>query len=288
MHGILDSRIYLGEVVYGGEWFKGHHDPIITAELFARAHRGWVPGKKRLSRHPLSGIVRCGLCGRAAAATSTGKGGWFYRCWHRGQGCRQPVRSVHGIERAALLGLRLVGFDDDVQAAIRRELRRGAPPGAPKGRRRGPAQLAGVRDKRRKLLDLHYNGKITADLFAEEEAALSAQIGALEAEQTGLALREPEPTVTVDAFEEVARMLATLDIEEIWQEASDDERRILANDLLDGVSFFPDHLEVTVAGAPTINVLLSEVGLTGGMGIPGKGSSTYRVGEPTRTPTLSG
>ncbi len=131
VHGILDSRIYLGEVVYAGEWFKGHHDPIITAELFARAHRGWVPGKKRLSRHPLSGIVRCGLCGRAAAATSTGKGGWFYRCWHRGQGCRQPVRSVHGIERAALLGLRLVGFDDEVQAAIRRELRQGAPPGAP-------------------------------------------------------------------------------------------------------------------------------------------------------------
>jgi site-specific DNA recombinase len=278
VHGILDSRIYLGEVVYRGEWFKGHHEPIVTPELFDRAHRGWVPGRKRLGRHPLSGVVRCGLCGRAAATEDNGKGARFYRCWHRGRGCDQPSRSVRGIERAALLGLRLVGFDDEVQAAIRRELRRSSGGDPRRGDARATAHLAGVRDKRRKLLDLHYSGKISADLFAEEEAALSAKIETLEAEQTGLALRESEPAVTAEAFEEVARTLGSLDFEEIWQEATNEERRVLANDLLDGIAFFPDHLEVKVAGAPKMNVTLQEVGLTGGSGFCG-------VGEGTRTPT---
>ena len=53
-----------------------------------------------------------------------------------------------------------------------------------------------------------------------------------------------------------------------------DRRRILANDLLDGISFFPDHLEVKVAGAPRMKVTLQEAGLTGG-------STPYGVGEPS-------
>ena len=95
-HGILDSRIYLGEVVFRGEWFPGRHEAIVTPELFARAHRGWVPGRKRLGRHPLSGVVRCGLCGKVAATEHNGKGSRFYRCWNRGRGCDQPSRSVQG------------------------------------------------------------------------------------------------------------------------------------------------------------------------------------------------
>ena len=130
-------------------------------------------------------MVRCGLCGRAAATEENGKGSRFYRCWHRGRGCGQPSRSVRGIERAALLGLRLVGFDPDLQKAIRQELRRGARPGPPKGAGRAPAQQADrLRERRRKLLDLHYAGKITADLFAEEEASLTAQIQALRSHAT--------------------------------------------------------------------------------------------------------
>jgi len=76
------------------------------------------------------------------------------------------------------------------------------------------------------------------------------------------------------ASEEVGRHLADLEIEEIGQEATNDERRILADDLIDWVAMSPDHLEVTVAGAPKMNVTLQEVGLTGG-------STSYGVGEPS-------
>ena len=44
-------------------------------------------------------------------------------------------------------------------------------------------------------------------------------------------------------------------------EATDQERRILVEDLVEQVAMLPDHLEVQIAGAPRLNVLLSEVGL---------------------------
>ena len=42
---------------------------------------------------------------------------------------------------------------------------------------------------------------------------------------------------------------------------TDQERRVLIEELLEAVTVYPDHLEVAVHGAPTINVLLGEVGL---------------------------
>lgn len=51
--------------------------------------------------------------------------------------------------------------------------------------------------------------------------------------------------------------------EEIWRCADDTEKRILVEELVEWVTIFPDHLEVTGAGAPALNVLYSEVGLMG-------------------------
>jgi hypothetical protein len=56
--------------------------------------------------------------------------------------------------------------------------------------------------------------------------------------------------------------------------ATDQERRILIEELLEAVTVFPDHLEVAVHGAPTINVLLSEVGLADQSGIARVGGGT--------------
>jgi hypothetical protein len=45
-------------------------------------------------------------------------------------------------------------------------------------------------------------------------------------------------------------------------------------ELVEWVTVFRDHLEVTVAGAPLLNVLFGEVGL--------KRSEIFGVGDPTR------
>jgi hypothetical protein len=55
-----------------------------------------------------------------------------------------------------------------------------------------------------------------------------------------------------------------MDVERLWAEAPDLERRVLVEELLESVAIYPDHLAVTVSGAPRLNVALEEVGLTGG------------------------
>jgi len=278
--GILESRIYLGEVIWRGEWFPGQHPAIVTEADWERAQRGWVKGRRRQSRNPFSGVVRCGLCLRVAGVDSNGNGGRFFRYVHRGKGCAQPRRSVFGIERAALVGLRLVGGDKGLQEAIRAELRKATGAGPRRGADRSLALVSDLRERRRKLLDLHYAGKLSADLFAEQEAALTLQLRNLEADLAETAQRLEERNEIAQAFEDVARHLADLDIDEIWAEADERERWIIASDLLDEIAFFPDHLEVKVSGAPRMNVTLQEVGLTGG-------SPFQRVGDPTRTSTTT-
>ena len=71
-------------------------------------------------------------------------------------------------------------------------------------------------------------------------------------------------------FEEVAALRRNLDIEQIWGGATDQERRVLIDELVDEVAMLPDHLEVKVAGVPPLNVTYQEVGLAqseiGGVG----------------------
>jgi site-specific DNA recombinase len=89
---ILESRIYLGEVLHNAEWSPGRHEAIITDAEFHAAHRGFAKGVHR-SKDVLSGRVRCGLCQRRMAVNQNGKGSLFYKCRHRGEGCEHPERS---------------------------------------------------------------------------------------------------------------------------------------------------------------------------------------------------
>ena len=260
---ILRSRIYLGEVQLRGEWSPGRHEAIITPEEFAAAHRGRVKGRRR-GRDLLAGRVRCGRCKRVMTMEDNGSGHVHYRCRHRGEGCKLPRRSVRGLTRAAVLGLALIGQDERLRDAIRQQL---VGPGVEprRGRRRGrqaaPNALAALVEERRKLLRLHYANKISGELFGGEEARLSAQIDALRAEEAAEGEETQRAEEVRRGFEEIAAYLAHIDVEAIWDASSEEERRVLLDELLDGVEVHDDHLEVIVRGAPRLNVTLKEVGL---------------------------
>ena len=51
-----------------------------------------------------------------------------------------------------------------------------------------------------------------------------------------------------------------MDIDQVWDSADDEERRVLVEELVEWIKVFPDHLEVKVNGAPVLNVLYGEVG----------------------------
>lgn len=275
---ILASRIYLGEVLLSGQWYPGLHEPLVTPEEFAAAHKAHTPGVRR-SRQLLSGRVRCGLCGRRAAVEYTSAGVPVFRCRHRGQGCAMPRRAADGLERAAVLGLSLIGRDESLREAIRRQLGEARAPVA----ERRAARLAsvdarsvkGIERRRRKLLDLYYSDRISADLFAQEDQRLRAELDQCQVESEALAAEDARLDEVARRFEDVATVLAELDIYRLWTEATTSERKVLVEELLAEVSLFPDHLEVEVVGAPRLNVLLEEVGLARG---PQGGSPVQTVG----------
>ena len=254
---ILLNRVYCGYVRHHDNWYPALHEPLVTEAQFDAAQRAHTPGQRR-SKDLLSGRVRCGLCERVVGVEYNDRGQAIYRCKHRGTGCDVPGRSAKGLHRAALLGLDLLGQDHELQAAIRTELSRHTAPIEPAESGRSAAAL---KAKRAKLLDLYYADKITADTFADEERRLSAQLAELEAADAERAQRDAERSELAERFEEVADLLASVDITTVWDEADDRERRVLIEDLVDAVYVYPDHLRVVACGAPPLKVELTEVGL---------------------------
>ena len=257
---IVHNRVYLGEVRLRDQWFPGNHPAPVTRENFDAAHRGHVPGRRR-GRDVLHGRVRCGLCGRRIGPDTNERGQMLYRCWHRGKGCKQPGRSTNGLQRAAVLGLQELASNKDLQEAIREELGRHVRQEASAIGPIRQASITALMTKRNKLLQLHYDDRITAEAFSQEEARLTAQIESLRSEEAQIEAERMLRDDLATRYSEVEELLAQIDIEVAWEAATPSERRVLIEELVEAVVVFPDHLEVQVAGAPPLNVTLAEVGL---------------------------
>ncbi|HUZ40158.1 MAG TPA: hypothetical protein VMU68_02035 [Acidimicrobiales bacterium] len=64
-------------------------------------------------------------------------------------------------------------------------------------------------------------------------------------------------------FEDLVRTLRDLDAHTFWEDSEARDRRHLVEEMVAGLSVFPDHLEVTVTGATTFNILYGEIGMKG-------------------------
>jgi site-specific DNA recombinase len=259
---VLENRVYLGEVTLSDDWGPGIHEPLVTLEEFNAAQRGHTKGQRR-SKDLLSGIVRCGLCGRVAGVRYNERNQALYLCRHRGKGCKQPGRAASGLHRAAVLGLRVLANDAELQAAIREVLNAHRLAEAPSGPS-AASTIARLTAKYRKLLDLYYADQIDGESFAAENERLTAQIDTLHEESIRLESDRLREDALADRFEGVATLLASINLTELWEEATDSERRTLVQELIDSVCIYPDQITVQVAGAPEILVTLEEVGLRAG------------------------
>lgn len=213
VRSVLESRVYLGEVLHNGVWSQGSHEPVVSEEEWRAAHRGLAKGVQP-SKDVLSGRVRCGLCEKRMAVAQDGRGNGSYKCRHRGVGCNQSARGTKGLARAAVLGLSLVGHDERLQEAVRRRLAGGSraePLGARRGRRPSPALTLGtLSDQRHKLLDLYYQGGISVEGFREEEDRLCSLFEAVRAQALEEQSEERDKNDLEARFEQVAAMLRDL------------------------------------------------------------------------------
>ncbi|MHB8795944.1 MAG: hypothetical protein ACYC90_10825 [Candidatus Nanopelagicales bacterium] len=194
----------------------------------------------------------CWPAGSAAACS----GGW--------QRWNTPRRAAAGPEQAALLGLTLLGRDEPLREAIRQELAEARAPLAQRSRRvdrSDTGSASGIERRRRKLLDLYYSDRIDPDQFAQEDRRLRSELEILQVEAVQAEADERRIDDVAKRFEDVAAVLAQMDVNRLWEAATPAERRVLVEEMPNEVALFPDHLEVEVAGAPRLNVLLEEVGL---------------------------
>ena len=139
--------------------------------------------------------------------------------------------------------------------------------------------IASLKKKERKLLDLYYADQIDADTFAVEHSDIVTKLKTLEQEVDATEREKGIRAHALDKFDEVADLLGNMDVDQIWNAATSDERRTLVEDLVDSVCIYPDQLTVQVAGAPPFIVALDEVGLTQGC------KPVVSEGRPTHSPT---
>ena len=120
--------------------------------------------------------------------------------------------------------------------------------------KRSVERLKELAGRRRELLELHDADRISAEQFAEEDRRLTREIEAVRAEA-------PDRRQ-----------------EDLW-----------LDEFVEHVTLFPDHPELKIAGAPRLEVTLSEVGLSGrqsqnvgvrGPSATGAGPSTWH-GRPS-------
>jgi hypothetical protein len=63
------------------------------------------------------------------------------------------------------------------------------------------------------------------------------------------------------SFTGITAYLAEIDVDALWNAATEAERRVLVDELIEFVDVHDDHLQVIVRGAPKLNFVLAAVGL---------------------------
>ena len=119
MAGMLRNPVYVGDLVYGGEYFKDHHEGLISRELFDAVQKRMVarsfhPRQER-SNYLLSGMVICGSCRRPAIGSSASGSAQGYHQYYR---CNSHlIRDVRTLCHTR--GVKAEVLEEDVLEALR-------------------------------------------------------------------------------------------------------------------------------------------------------------------------
>jgi site-specific DNA recombinase len=235
VHELLSYPYYAGIVSYRGKQYPGRHEPLISQELFdqvqsvLQAH-GLAGERDRKHQHYLKGTTRCGTCGyRLVYSRHKGNGGTYeyFVCPRNQRGkCPQSYQPVDLVETAIEDHYATISLTDTEREEIRRAIsedlgERVATAKHEIDRCRGV--LRAIKEQERKLLNMHYEDRITGELFDDEQTRLRHQREDAEALITRLNL----------SYQDIAETLALAleilgeDLHDLYQRADDTVRRLL-------------------------------------------------------------
>jgi site-specific DNA recombinase len=135
---VLRDRYYLGFVSYGGEEYPGRHEPLVSAELFARVQAVLderlpkAGERQRRHHHYLKGSLWCGRChdrgveSRLLLAKAIGRHGgeyWYFFCSARqDHACDAPYIRIEDAEAGVLRHYASLRLPDGFAARVREVL----------------------------------------------------------------------------------------------------------------------------------------------------------------------
>jgi site-specific DNA recombinase len=231
---ILTNRFYLGQLPEGkrgkGGWIEGMHQPMTPQELWdaAQHHRGQRRAKVGAATMPhsartysLSGVLRCGQCGGKLHTHSNRRGMARVYCYTRDnlRGCEQRTVALQVLEEQVAQQLEALTIPDDYQRIVLEALISERPE-----MKQNEANRRELRARLRRVGDRYELGEISKSEYEARCAALQAEIGRSETEDT---LAHP------DVLERLRGYLER--VPAAWLDASPEQRQKLVRTLFEEI-----------------------------------------------------
>ena len=121
---ILRNRLYMGEIDWKGQLYKGSHQPLVFPELWQRVQEmldGRNASKHRRMKHnfAFSGLIACGHCGCSVVGEIKKQKYIYYHCTGYKGKCDEPYVREEVLEGKFATQLGRLTFDDEVLDWVR-------------------------------------------------------------------------------------------------------------------------------------------------------------------------
>jgi site-specific DNA recombinase len=233
VHRLLTNPYYAGYVRHQGHLYQGRHEPLVSQELYdkvqavlvAHRHSG---ERDRKHQHYLKGTIRCGTCAsQLVYSRNKGNGGiyeYFVCPKHQRRQCPQGYQPADTVEAAIEAHYATVQLSSAEREQIRQAITRDLGEKATTAQaeiERCQAVLEEIKEQERKLLHMHYQERISGELFDEEQTRNRRT----DAEQliARLSVRHEDITTTLD----LALEIIGEDLQTLYQRAENSIRRLI-------------------------------------------------------------
>jgi site-specific DNA recombinase len=235
VHEMLCNPYYAGFITHNGHTYKGRHERLVSQDLYDEVqavlrthnHSG---ERDRRHQHYLKGTIRCGTCAsRLVYSRHKGNGGFYeYFVCPRNQRreCPQGYQPVDLVEAAIEEHYATVAFSEAERQEIRRTITDDLNDRVATSQQEIDSYqrvLQEVRERERKLLHMHYEDRISGELFDNEQASLRRECQDAEAVIARLNVSYEDVLATL----ELALEIINDDLHDLYLRANDTIRRLI-------------------------------------------------------------
>ncbi|MGC6177503.1 recombinase family protein [Lacrimispora sp. 38-1] len=255
---ILKNPLYTGMIKYGGVFYPGKHEPIVSNETFEIAQKKYDTYIKNFSksqrnpfqgRNLLSGLLYCGHCGAryyTALSTRTRKSGEkaryaYYACYSKYNVPKmKKADSCQNLTyKRDVLNQRIIdeicGLQLNPEEVMR--LREVSIPETDNTSEIIQNRISEIEKQAEKLLDLYQHGLFDIEKISSRMEELNAERDKL---QSDLEFKKvPAPQVNVKQALEIIQSAA-----DVFQYGSPDEQQALVRSLINKIIIDNDNIEI--------------------------------------------